>query len=151
MAYIVPDTGKDFNLTSIRSALGLKLPEYMLPSVFVPLQALPLSPNGKVDRQALPAPIMDRPRMDDRCVSPRDELENSLCQIWEAVLNIHPVGIYDNFFELGGHSLLAIRLAGQIEEQLGQRLPIGAIFQSPTVAGLAELLRQSQGKSSRFS
>ena len=134
--------GIDFNLTSFRSALGLKLPEYMLPAIFVPMQTLPLSPNGKVDRRALPAPgWIALWRITTRC-SPRDELEQSLCQVWEALLNIHPVGIHDNFFDLGGHSLLAIRLAGQIEEQFGQRLPIGAIFQSPTVAGLAETLRQ---------
>lgn len=144
VAYIVPDSQVDFNLLSIRSALSIKLPEYMLPAVFVPMQALPLSPNGKVDRKALPAPVLDRPLADDRYTPPRDELEQSLCQVWEAVLNTHPVGIYDNFFELGGHSLLAIRLAGQIEDQLGQRLPFGAIFQSPTVAGLAETLRQAE-------
>ncbi len=106
----------------------MKLPEYMLPAVFVPMQALPLSPNGKVDRKALPAPVWIALWLDDRFRLPRDELENSLCQVWEAVLNIHPVGIYDNFFELGGHSLLAIRLAGQIEAQLGQRLPIRGNF-----------------------
>ncbi len=144
VAYIVPETGIDIDLNSIRSALRLKLPEYMLPAVFVPVQALPLSPNGKVDRQALPEPVLDRPLADDLCCPPRDQLENDLCQVWETVLDVHPVGIHDNFFELGGHSLLAIRLAGQIEQQLGQRLPIGAIFQSPTVAGLADVLRQSE-------
>ncbi len=143
VAYIVPDAGRVFDLTSIRSAVASKLPEYMLPAVFVPLEALPLSPNGKVDRQVLPDPVLDRPPVDDLCAPPRDELEHSLCQVWESVLNIHPVGIHDNFFELGGHSLLAIRLAGHIEQQLGQRLPIGSIFQSPTVAGLAETLRQT--------
>jgi amino acid adenylation domain-containing protein len=143
VAYIVPDSQVELNFSVLRNDLKSRLPGYMLPAVFVPLPELPLSPNGKVDRKALPAPVLDRSMADDRYMPPRDELENSLCQVWEAVLNIHPVGIYDNFFELGGHSLLAIRLAGQIQEQLGQQLPIGVIFQSPTVAGLAETLRQA--------
>ena len=116
----------------------------MLPAIFVPMQALPLLPNGKVDRHALPAPAFDRAMAERGYTPARDAVEEQLCQTWEAVLNIHPVGIYDNFFDLGGHSLLAIRLAGQIEMRFGQQIPIGQIFQSPTVAGLAEMLRQKE-------
>ena len=114
----------------------------MIPSAFVMLEALPLTPNGKIDRRALPEPELDREILKTDFVAPRDTLELQLAQIWENVLNVHPIGIRNNFFALGGHSLLAVRLMAQIQQQFQKHLPLATLFQSPTIAQLAELLRQ---------
>ena len=113
----------------------------MIPGWFVLLKSLPLTPNGKIDRLALPQPGRARPELEEKCVAPRDEVERRLVAIWEDVLGIRPVGIQDKFFDLGGHSLLAVRLSGQIERAFGRRLRLAAIFQAPTVAQLAAILR----------
>ena len=126
----------------LRRFLKDKLPEYMVPAVVVLLEALPVTPNGKVDRRALPAPDRSRPELEKAFVAPRDDLELQLAQIWEEVLGVRPVGVTDNFFELGGHSLLAVRLFALIEKRLGKKLPLTAVFQGATVEHLADLLRQ---------
>jgi thioesterase domain-containing protein/acyl carrier protein len=114
----------------------------MVPAIFVLLDALPLMPNGKVDRRALPVPDRARPELEKAFVAPRDDLELQLAQIWEEVLGVRPVGVRDNFFELGGHSLLAVRLFAVIEKRLGRKLPLTTVFQGATVEHLASLLRQ---------
>jgi surfactin family lipopeptide synthetase C len=131
---------------SLRRHLRERLPEYMIPGAFVYLKSLPLSPNGKVDRQALPAPEAATACQETRAFRPpRDILEQKLVGIWEEVLGVHPVGVEDDFFLLGGHSLLAVRLMAWIEEQMGQHLPMAALFKNPTIAQLAAHLRgQSQ-------
>ena len=121
------------------------MPEYMIPSVFVTLDALPLTPNGKVDRKALPASEGERPEMERVFVAPRDTLELWLTQIWEEILDVRPVGVKDNFFELGGHSLLAVRLTAQIQKQLGVTISMADLFKDPTVARLASILHQREG------
>jgi amino acid adenylation domain-containing protein len=126
----------------LRRFLKDKLPEYMVPAVVVLLEALPVTPNGKVDRRALPAPDRSRPELEKAFIAPRDDLELQLAHIWEEVLGVRPVGVRDNFFELGGHSLLAVRLFALIEKRLGKKLPLTAIFQGATVEHLADLLRQ---------
>ncbi|MGD0207573.1 MAG: amino acid adenylation domain-containing protein [Verrucomicrobiota bacterium] len=126
----------------LRRFLQEKLPEYMVPAVFVLLEALPLMPNGKIDRRALPAPDRSRPELEKAFVAPRDDLELQLAHIWEEVLGVRPVGVRDNFFELGGHSLLAVRLFALIEKRLGKKLPLTAVFQGATVEHLAGVLRQ---------
>jgi amino acid adenylation domain-containing protein len=126
----------------LRRFLQDKLPEYMMPAVVVLLEVLPVTPNGKVDRRALPAPDRSRPELEKAFVAPRDDLELQLAQIWEEVLGVRPVGVRDNFFELGGHSLLAVRLFALIEKRLGKKLPLTAIFQGATVEHLAGVLRQ---------
>jgi amino acid adenylation domain-containing protein len=138
VAYVVADSTAD----ELRRFLKDKLPEYMVPAVVVLLAALPVTPNGKVDRRALPAPDRSRPELEKAFVAPRDELELQLAQIWEEVLGVRPVGVTDNFFELGGHSLLAVRLFAIIEKRLGKKLPLMAVFQGATVEHLAGLLRQ---------
>ena len=138
VAYVVADSTAD----ELRRFLKDKLPEYMVPAVVVLLKALPMTPNGKVDRRALPAPDRSRPELEKPFVAPRDDLELQLAQIWEEVLGIRPVGVTDNFFELGGHSLLAVRLFALIEKRLGKKLPLTAVFQGATVEHLAGLLRQ---------
>jgi amino acid adenylation domain-containing protein len=126
----------------LRSFLNAKLPEYMVPSAFVILEAFPLSPNGKVDRKALPAPDTAERTAASNFVAPRDSLEQKLVGIWEDVLGLETIGIRDNFFEIGGHSLLAVRLMAQIQKQFGRHLPLATLFQSPTIEHVASLLRQ---------
>ena len=117
------------------------LPDFMIPSTFVTLGALPLSPNGKVDRQALPEPDSDRPGHEKPYVAPRDVVEVKLARLWEKILDVESVGVQDDFFELGGHSLLAVRLLSQIEQVFGRQLPLAVVFDAPTVGQLASLLR----------
>ncbi|HEV2436447.1 MAG TPA: amino acid adenylation domain-containing protein [Verrucomicrobiae bacterium] len=140
VAYVVAST--DSTADELRRYLKDKLPEYMVPAMVVLLEALPMTPNGKVDRRALPAPDRSRPDLEKAFVAPRDDLELQLARIWEEVLGVRPVGLTDNFFELGGHSLLAVRLFALIEKRLGRKLPLTAIFQGATVEHLAGLLRQ---------
>jgi thioesterase domain-containing protein/acyl carrier protein len=114
----------------------------MVPSTFIFLTELPLSPNGKVERAALPAPGDDRPELDRVFIAPRDEVETRLAQVWEAALNVRPIGVRDNFFELGGHSLLAVRLFAEIEKLFNRKLPLAILFEAPTIQGLATVLRE---------
>jgi amino acid adenylation domain-containing protein len=126
----------------LRSYLREKLPAYMVPSACVVLEAMPLTPNGKVNRHALPAPEQADADRETSSLAPRDLLEHKLVRIWEELLEVRPVGVKDDFFELGGHSMLAVRLMARIEQWLGVRLPVAAIFRKPTVAALAGVLRE---------
>ena len=114
----------------------------MLPAVFVMLEALPLTPSGKVDRRALPVPDVIQVEVTPDYVEPRDVVERQLATIWEEVLHRQPVGVRSTFFELGGHSLLAIELFARIEKVFGKRPPLTTLFQSPTVEQLATVLKQ---------
>ena len=114
-----------------------------MPSAFVRLDAFPLTPNGKIDRRALPSPDSGRQGVSREYLAPRDEHEQALAEIWSTLLNRTPIGANDNFFELGGHSLLATRLVSQIRERLAVNLPIRAVFDRPTLAGLADRVRAS--------
>src|SRR6202035_830174 len=99
----------------LRTYLKKELPEYMVPSAFVRMDRLPLSPNGKVDTKALPAPEQGGRETQEAFLAPRDSVEQVLAQLWAKVLKVNRVGLNDNFFELGGHSLLAVRIIGEIE------------------------------------
>jgi aspartate racemase len=147
-AYVVPAREQVPTTSELRLYLKQKLPHYMVPSAFVLLEAMPKTPNGKVDKRGLPAPKASDFAEPQEFVAPTDELETQLARIWETVLDKKPVGIRDNFFELGGHSLLAARLMHRIEQSLGQRLPLAALLQAPTVEQLAGLLRQEKWSSS---
>jgi aspartate racemase len=125
----------------LRAALAAKLPDYLLPSAIVVLEQLPLTPTGKIDRRALPAPEMLRPEPEQAFVAPRDALELQLAQIWEEVLGVQPIGVTDNFFDLGGHSLQAMRVFAQIGQKISKKIPLTTLFQAPTILGLAKLLR----------
>jgi amino acid adenylation domain-containing protein len=130
---------------NLRHFLSEKLPEYMIPSAFVMLDALPLTPNRKVDRRSLPKPETGRRGLESSFVAPRDNLEQQLANIWQKILDVKVIGVRDSFFELGGHSLLAVRLFAQIENRFGRRLPLAALFQAPTIEQLANVLRQADG------
>ncbi|MBA2350592.1 MAG: hypothetical protein H0V78_02040 [Burkholderiales bacterium] len=125
----------------MRDFLQHRLPDYMLPSAFVMLDALPLTANGKLDRKALPAPEY---QSQESFVAPRTPLEDKLAGIFTEVLKIDRVGIHDNFFELGGHSLLVMRLIAEIESALGQRFSVATVFQSPTIARIGALVQTGE-------
>jgi pimeloyl-ACP methyl ester carboxylesterase len=122
----------------LRALLAERLPDYMVPAGFVELEALPLTTNGKLDRKALPSPSFSGDGQ--QRVAPSTDLERQLHAIWAAVLGHGEFGTSDNFFSIGGHSLAAARLVSRIEENLGQRLPLASLFQSPTLAALASRL-----------
>lgn len=140
-AYFSPAKGPNTTVAELRDFLKTKLPDYMVPSSFVPLVALPLSANGKIDRKALPAPNLTTATVTSGYVPPRDELELKLTRIWERVLSVRPIGIDANFFDLGGHSLMAVRMFALIEKAFGRNLPLATLFQAPTVRHLAEVMR----------
>jgi amino acid adenylation domain-containing protein len=144
VAYVVP--GREDTLTpgELRSYLSQKLPDYMVPSAIVLMDALPLTPNSKVDRRALPVPDVSRGEPERTFAVPRDSLELELARVWERLLGVHPIGVRDNFFDLGGHSLLAVRLIAQVEKVFGIRLPLATLFQTPTVEQMADILRQGE-------
>ena len=149
VAYVVPKAGPQPTSRMLRSFLREKLPDYMVPSAFVILQALPLTPSGKVDRRALPAPDMSRPELDVSYVAPRTPVEEVLVQIWVDILGREQIGINDNFFDLGGHSLLATRVTAQIHDALQVELPLRSLFEAPTVAELATMVLQTAGNWAR--
>jgi len=124
----------------LRKFFKERLPQYMVPSAFVLMEKLPLTQNGKIDRQALPAPEASAEVPGDY-VAPRDALEQSLAGIWAKVLKVERVGIHEDFFDLGGHSLLAVRVIAEFEKLSDKRLPLAMLLQAPTIARLAELLR----------
>ncbi|HYK43003.1 MAG TPA: amino acid adenylation domain-containing protein, partial [Thermoanaerobaculia bacterium] len=129
--------------SELREFSGRRLPAYMVPSVFVPLEKLPVTPNGKIDRAALPVPPGSRTELEHSYRPPRNETERRLCEIWAELLGLERVGVEDNFFALGGHSLLAVQVLSRVGDAFEVRLPLRTMFESPTVAGLA--LRLEEG------
>jgi amino acid adenylation domain-containing protein len=127
---------------ALRRYLLAQLPDYMVPGVFIAIESLPLSPNGKVDRSALPAPETSGHTGTRAFRPPRDPVEQKLVGIWQEVLDVRPIGVDDDFFLLGGHSLLAVRLMAWIEQQFGRHLPMATLFKGPTIAHLAAVLRR---------
>ena len=133
-------------VSDLRDFLKDKLPEYMVPAVFVFLKSFPLTPNGKVDRRNLPSP---EPRqIEATFVGARNELELQIVKIWEKVLGIEPIGVRDNFFELGGHSLLAMRMLAEIEKVFGKNLTLSIFVETQTVEQLVSLIGESNASSS---
>jgi pristinamycin I synthase-3/4 len=134
VAYFVGDPQP---AAELRAALRITLPEYMLPSAFVHLDALPLTASGKTDRRALPAPPPVGEETGEAYRAPRTGLEEALAEAWREVLGVARVGIDDDFFDMGGHSLLATRVLSRVRQRLGVELPVRALFEHPTVASLA--------------
>jgi acyl carrier protein len=128
----------------LRGALEAELPEYMLPAAFVLLEALPLSPSGKVHRQALPAPEAERLAGDAAYVAPRTPVEAAIAAMWAEVLAVPKIGAFDDFFKQGGHSLMATRVVSRLREHFGVELPLRDMFAARTVAELAEAVERLQ-------
>jgi len=150
VAYLVPTRDQRPVGRILREFLQEKLPDYMIPSAFVVLDAMPLTPNGKVDRKALPIPTRENSAIEREYLAPRDRLEKDLVGIWESVLVIKPIGISDNVFDLGVDSLTAAQLFARIEKTVGKGLPPAPLFQAPTVKSLAALLRQQDTTATRW-
>ncbi|ARU62660.1 hypothetical protein CBW65_18030 [Tumebacillus avium] len=146
VAYVVARQQPAPTASELRAFLHDQLPEYMIPSLFLHLDAMPLNANRKLDRRALPSPAGIRLETDQTRVAPRSDLERELVAIWEELLGVTGIGVTDNFFSLGGHSLLAVRLMTQITARFRQSLPLAALFEGGTVEHLADLLRQERVK-----
>jgi amino acid adenylation domain-containing protein len=141
VAYLV--TEPDARMPAVpelRAFLGEQLPGHMIPSVFTTLERLPRTPAGKVDRAALPAPDHARPDLGRERVAPRNPVEGQLAGIWSELLGVEQIGVDDDFFELGGHSMLGVQLLFRIRKTFDVELPLFTVFQTPTVAGLAEIV-----------
>lgn len=145
IAYIVPVAGSVLTVERLRSHVQERLPEYMVPSLFLVLEQLPLTANGKIDANALLRFDRLAARSEKTFVAPKDRLQEQLITIWEGLLEARPIGIQDDFFELGGHSLIAVQLIARIEQELGKRLPMAALFEGATIERLSQLLRDDTG------
>ncbi|MDF5727434.1 MAG: non-ribosomal peptide synthase/polyketide synthase, partial [Rhizonema sp. PD38] len=143
VAYVVTHQNCKPTMGEIRQFLQAKLPDYMIPSAIVILEFFPLTPNGKVDRRALPKPHLDTALL-EKHVAPCTPIEEMLAFLWAQVLKVEQVGIYDNFFTLGGHSLLATQLVSRIRTSFKVELPLRELFAAPTIAQLALLIQQLQ-------
>jgi amino acid adenylation domain-containing protein len=141
-AYLVAQSRSTIGSSELRTYLKTRLPDYMIPSAFVWLAALPLNANGKIDRAALPEPDRTANRSDS-ALTPRDELEATLAKIWQDTLRLNTIDLSADFFELGGDSLLAARIFAEIDRQLGKRLSPTVLLTSPTIEQLASIVRQS--------
>lgn len=142
VAYLTAKQGQPTPGT-LRDFLRQKLPDYMVPTAFVILEALPLTPSGKVNRRALPKPTVSSFSQHNEFVAPRNDTEWELAKIWSEILNIQPIGVKDNFFEIGGNSLSAIYLIASIGQQFGKELPLSAVLTNPTIEKFANLLDTS--------
>jgi acyl carrier protein len=149
IAYVVGREESPPTASEMRDYLKRTVPEYMVPSAFVVLDALPLTATGKVDRNALPEPEQARPELDHAYIAPRTAVEAVLCGVFSEVLQVEPVGVRDSFFELGGHSLLATQVASRVRVAFQVELPLRRLFEAPTVERLAEAILNDRGERER--
>ena len=149
VAYVVANPPAVLSSREVRSFLKQKLPEYMVPAAFVLLEGLPLMPNGKVDRRALPAPDHISSKLERAFVAPRIPAEEAVAGIWAEVLGLKRVGIHDNFFDLGGHSLLATQIMSRVRNTFHVELSLRTLFDKPTIEAFAEVITLSQTKGTR--
>jgi acyl carrier protein len=146
VAYFVPATTPAITVTEIRNSLAQAIPEYMIPTGFVCIDKIPQTPNGKTDRLRLPPSTRERPQLDVSFAPPTTDVERELSRIWSDVLDLEEVGIHDNFFELGGDSLMATRTAARVLKEFGVELQLRVLFESPTVAEVAQVVTESRMK-----
>jgi amino acid adenylation domain-containing protein/FkbH-like protein len=138
VAYVVYQPGQTMTFSDLRRFLLEKLPDYMVPTACVLLEALPLTPSGKVNRLGLPAPDQGRPELAEQYLAPTSLMEERLAGIWREVLDLKQIGVQDNFFELGGHSLIIAQVISRVREALELELPSSSLFEAPTITALAE-------------
>ena len=143
VAYIIPQSSRVPTGRELRESLTASLPDYMVPGIYVTMDEFPLTPNGKIDRNAFPAPEPGRPELASEYVEPRNKSEVSLAEIWSEVLRVNKIGINDNFFELGGDSLKVAQVATRIRDVFGVDIMLRMFFESPTVAGLVQAIEKS--------
>ena len=144
VAYIVPRNPQPPTNQELKDFLGSRLPEYMVPSAFVILDALPLTPNDKVDRRALPKPDKTNLSLEEEYLSPNSDVEQKLVNIWEEAFRIQPIGIKDDFFSLGGNSLMATSMVAEIEQVFDKKLNQGIFFEASTIEELATIITQEE-------
>jgi len=137
VAYLVTEVQQQPTTSELRAIVQAQLPEYMVPAIYIFLDALPLTINRKVDRERLPKPDRDRPQLETNFVAPQTPTERELAQIWLEVLGIERVGVHDNFFELGGHSLLVTQIISRVRAQFGTEIAVRDLFVASTIAQLA--------------
>ena len=140
VAYVVGEAPTPELPGELRKYLQERLPDYMVPSAWVTLDALPLTTNGKVDRKALPAPDSQRPELASAYIAPRSAIERDIAAVWQQVLGIENVGANDNFFDLGGHSLQAVQVHGKLRAKFEKNLLLFELFQFPTIAAMAKYI-----------
>jgi amino acid adenylation domain-containing protein len=146
IAYVVPQADSTLVISELRKFLESKLPSYMIPATFVQMESLPLTSNGKVDRKALKAPETARPELEGVFQPPQTEIEKTIADIWQKLLQLEEVGIYDNFFELGGHSLLLVQVYSKLREVFKKDLSVIDLFRYPTINSLANYFNQDKDK-----
>jgi amino acid adenylation domain-containing protein len=146
VAYVVAHAEQQPTIDELHQQVQKRLPAYMVPSAFMIMETFPLTPNGKIDRRALPAPDTSRTEKESTFVAPKTFLQQQLVTIWEDLLQVHPIGIRDNFFELGGQSLLAMRLINRIKQASGKELPLSTLFAGATIEQVAQVLLQEEQK-----
>jgi amino acid adenylation domain-containing protein len=144
VAYVVGARAEGINVGVLRGYVEGRLPQYMVPSVFVEMESLPLTPNGKVDRRALPEPEQSRPELESSFVAPETELEQIIAGIWREVLEVERVGVHDGFFDLGGHSLLLAQAHSRLRNTLNRDISMVDLFKYPTISALAKYLSEEK-------
>ena len=140
IAYLVCAKGTTPTVSDLRADLVARLPEYMVPAAFVLIDALPLTPTGKIDRSALPEPSKARPPLDFPFVTPRDSIEQSIAELCSQALRGNAIGVHDNLFELGGNSLLAMQIVARVTKTFGVDVPLDRFYETPTIAGLRAII-----------
>jgi len=144
VAYVVPQAGSEANVEQVRAFLRQRLPDHMIPSSFVVLDAIPKTPNGKADRKALPAPDQSRDLLQEAYVAPNGPVQEILADLWSQLLGVDRVGAGDNFFNLGGHSLLATVLISRVRDAFDVHIPLRSLFEAPTIADLANRIESAR-------
>ena len=147
VAYCVPDQDCTLEQSEVRGFLKRTLPDYMVPSILMSLRELPRTPNGKLDRRALPNPDLERPEGGEEYIAPRTPIEDLLAGIWTEVLGVSNISVHDNFFLLGGHSLLATRVVARVQNAFQREIPVRLVFEFPTISEFAcEIERRTRGE-----
>ncbi len=144
VAYLVSENSKTAGTEVLQNFLRKSLPEYMIPSIFMVLEQMPLTPNGKIDRKALPRPDNSAAGRDTAYLAPRNQIEEKIVEISSKILGIEKIGVHDNFFKLGGHSLLATQFLSRLQTTFRIKLPLRQIFETPTIEGLAHVIKEIQ-------
>ena len=149
-AYFVANKDSEADASTLRGRLKQQLPEYMVPAFYIPLKEIPLTPNGKVDRKALPKPDYAFTEREKKFEAPRNQDEQMLADIWKNLLQLEQVGIHDNFFDIGGHSLLATQMMARIRDTFNVELPLTRLFETPTIGELALAVEEARLRAEDF-